>query len=79
MHGILFIQDLAVILVVAGAAGWICQRMGLSIVFGFLAAGILVGPRNPYLALVSDPERIGTLAQLGLVFLMFSIGLRLSL
>jgi len=79
MHGILFIQDLAVILVVAGAAGWICQRIGLSIVFGFLVAGILVGPRNPYLALVSDPERIGTLAQMGLVFLMFSIGLRLSL
>jgi CPA2 family monovalent cation:H+ antiporter-2 len=79
MQGILFIQDLAVILVVAGAAGWICQRIGLSIVFGFLAAGILVGPRNPWMALVSDPQRIGTLAQMGLVFLMFSIGLRLSL
>src|ERR1700690_4456314 len=79
MHGILFIQDLAVILLVAGAVGWICQRIGLSVVFGFLAAGILVGPSNPRLALVSDPERIATLAQIGLVFLMFSIGLRLSL
>jgi CPA2 family monovalent cation:H+ antiporter-2 len=79
MHGILFIQDLAVILLVAGAVGWVCQRIGLSVVFGFLAAGILVGPSNPRLALVSDPERIATLAQIGLVFLMFSIGLRLSL
>jgi monovalent cation:H+ antiporter-2, CPA2 family len=79
MHGILFIQDLAVILVVAGVVGWVCQRIGLSIVFGFLTAGILVGPNNPYMALVSDPERIRTLAQIGLVFLMFSIGLRLSL
>jgi monovalent cation:H+ antiporter-2, CPA2 family len=79
MHGILFIQDLAVILVVAGAVGWLCQRMGLSIVVGFLAAGILVGPGMPYLALVSDVGRIETLAQVGLVFLMFSIGLRLSL
>jgi monovalent cation:H+ antiporter-2, CPA2 family len=79
MHGILFIQDLAVILLVAGAVGWVCQRIGLSIVFGFLTAGILVGPSNPYMALVSDPERISTLAQIGLVFLMFSIGLRLSL
>ncbi len=79
MHGILFIQDLAVILLVAGAVGWVCQRIGLSIVFGFLTAGILVGPANPYMALVSDPERIATLAQIGLVFLMFSIGLRLSL
>jgi monovalent cation:H+ antiporter-2, CPA2 family len=79
MHGILFIQDLAVILVVAGVAGWICQRVGLSIVVGFLAAGILVGPGMPYMALVSDVGRIETLAQVGLVFLMFSIGLRLSL
>ena len=79
MHGILFIQDMAVILVVAGAVGWVCQRIGLSIVVGFLAAGILVGPGMPYFALVSDVGRIETLAQVGLVFLMFSIGLRLSL
>ncbi|HEY5078735.1 MAG TPA: cation:proton antiporter, partial [Opitutaceae bacterium] len=79
MHGILFIQDLAVILVVAGAVGWLCQRIGLSIVVGFLAAGILVGPGMPYLSLVSDIGGIQTLAQVGLVFLMFSIGLRLSL
>jgi CPA2 family monovalent cation:H+ antiporter-2 len=79
MHGILFIQDLAVILVVAGAVGWLCQRIGLSVVVGFLGAGILVGPGMPYLSLVSDVGRIETLAQVGLVFLMFSIGLRLSL
>jgi CPA2 family monovalent cation:H+ antiporter-2 len=79
MHGILFIQDLAVILAVAGAVGWLCQRVGVSIVVGFLVAGILVGPGMPYLALVSDVGRIETLGQVGLVFLMFSIGLRLSL
>jgi CPA2 family monovalent cation:H+ antiporter-2 len=79
MHGILFIQDLAVILVVAGIVGWICQRIGLSVVVGFLAAGILVGPGMPYLSLVSDIGGIETLAQIGLVFIMFSIGLRLSL
>jgi CPA2 family monovalent cation:H+ antiporter-2 len=79
MHGILFIQDLAVILVVAGAVGWLCQRIGLSIVVGFLAAGILVGPGMPYISLVTDIGGIETLAQVGLVFLMFSIGLRLSL
>ena len=72
MHGILFIQDLAVILLVAGVVGWICQRLGLSVVVGFLAAGILVGPSIPYLSLVSDVGRIETLAQVGLVFLLFS-------
>ena len=79
MHGILFIQDLALVLVVAGAMGWLCQRIGLSIVVGFLAAGILVGPSMPGLSLVYDVGRIETLALVGLVFLMFSIGLRLSL
>jgi len=78
MHGIQFIHDLAVILLVAGFVGWICQRLGLSVVVGFLAAGMVVGPYTPPFTLVSDVGRIETLANVGLVFLMFSIGLRLS-
>lgn len=79
MHGIHFIQDLAVILVVAGVVGWICQRIGLSVVVGFLVAGILIGVKAPPHALLTDAGSIEPLGQLGLVFLMFSIGLRLSL
>ncbi len=79
MHGIDFIQDLAVITAAAGFFGWACQRIGLSMVVGFIAAGILVGPSTPPFALVSDSGHIATAAQVGLVFLMFSIGLRLSL
>jgi CPA2 family monovalent cation:H+ antiporter-2 len=82
MNGIdYFIQDLAVILAVAGIVGWVCQRLGMSVVVGFLVAGIVVGPHSPMIPLVSPEggvERIETLAQLGLVFLMFGIGLRLS-
>ena len=79
MQGYHLIQDLAVILAVAGASGWICQRIGLSVVVGFLVAGMVIGPHTPPFALVTDVERVDTLAQLGLVFLMFSIGLQLSL
>lgn len=79
MHGLFFIQDLAVILVVAGLVGWVCQRLGLSVIVGFLVAGIVVGPHTPPFALVTDTGRIETLSQLGLVFLMFGIGLGLSL
>lgn len=79
MHGLHFIQDLAVVLVVAGVVGWVCQRIGLSVVVGFLAAGILVGPKSPPFALVREAGSIETLAQVGLVFLMFGIGLGLSL
>ncbi len=79
MHGIQFIQDLAVVLVIAGVVGWVCQRLGLSVIVGFLAAGMVVGPYTPPFTLVSNVGRIETLAQVGLVFLMFAIGLRLSL
>lgn len=79
MHGFEFIKDLAVILAVAGIVGWICQRLGLSVIVGFLVAGMIIGPYTPPATLVSDVARIETLAQVGLVFLMFSIGLQLSL
>jgi CPA2 family monovalent cation:H+ antiporter-2 len=79
MHAINFIQDLTVILVVAGVVGWVCQRLGLSVILGYLVAGMVVGPYTPPVTLVSNLDRIETLAQIGLVFLMFSIGLRLSL
>ena len=79
MAGLDFLQDLAIVMVVAGLAGWICQRAGLSSVVGFLLAGILVGPYSPPFAFVSDLGRIHTLSQLGLVFLMFSVGMGLSI
>ncbi|MFA5266285.1 MAG: cation:proton antiporter [Opitutaceae bacterium] len=78
MEAIQFIQDMAVILAVAGVVGWVCQRLGLSTVVGYLVAGVVVGPHTPPFALVTDVPRVETLAQLGLIFLMFSIGMRLS-
>ena len=54
MEGYHLIQDLAVILAVAGAAGWVCQRMGLSVVVGFLVAGMVIGPHTPPFALVTE-------------------------
>jgi CPA2 family monovalent cation:H+ antiporter-2 len=79
MHGLEFVQDLAVVMLVAGLVGWACHRVGLSSVVGYLAAGMVVGPFTPPFSLVTDTARIETLAQVGLVFLMFSIGMKLSL
>lgn len=79
MPGIAFIQDLAIILASAALLGWLCQRAGLSSVVGYLVAGMVVGPYTPPFKLVNDEASIATAAQVGLVFLMFSIGLRLSL
>jgi CPA2 family monovalent cation:H+ antiporter-2 len=79
MHGTEFVQDLAIVMLVAGLVGWLCHRIGLSVVVGYLAAGMLIGPFTPPFTLVSSTARIETLAQVGLVFLMFSIGMKLSL
>jgi CPA2 family monovalent cation:H+ antiporter-2 len=79
MQGIDFIKDLAVVMLVAGLVGWACHRAGLSVVVGYLVAGMVIGPYTPPFSLVSDIGRIETLAQVGLVFLMFSIGMGLSL
>ena len=79
MDGIQFIQDLAVVLLGAGIAGVLCKRIGLSVIVGYLLAGIVIGPYTPPFAYVHNVGRIDTLAQVGLVFLMFAIGLGLSL
>lgn len=77
--GINFIQDLAIVLLAAGVAGSLCKRIGLSVIVGYLAAGLLIGPYTPPFSFITDVARIQTLSQIGLVFLMFAIGLGLSL
>jgi len=79
MEGINLIQDLALVLLAAGLAGALCKRIGLSAIVGYLVAGTIIGPYTPPFSLVLDVARIETLSQVGLVFLMFAIGLGLSL
>lgn len=79
MEGIDFIEDLAAVMIAAGLLGSLCKRIGLSVIVGYLAAGVVLGPYTPPFAFVHDLGRVHTLSQLGLVFLMFSIGLELSL
>lgn len=69
------IRDLAVVLVTAAVTALVFHRLRLPLVLGYLAAGVLVGPHLTSLPLVSDPENIRLLAQLGVLFLLFSLGL----
>jgi CPA2 family monovalent cation:H+ antiporter-2 len=71
------IQDLAVVLLAAGLSGWLCKRLGISVIVGYLAAGIIVGTPQITFPYVTDMVRIQLLSQLGLVFLMFFIGMGL--
>ncbi|MBL9189788.1 MAG: cation:proton antiporter [Opitutaceae bacterium] len=77
--GVSLIQDLAIVLLAAGVAGAVCRRIGLSVIVGYLVAGAIIGPYTPPFSFIQDQDRIQTLSQIGLVFLMFAIGLGLSL
>ncbi|MBC7692686.1 MAG: cation:proton antiporter [Methylotenera sp.] len=77
----LLLQDLAVILGVAGLVTLVFQRLKQPLVLGYLLAGLLVGPHffGSWLGpVVVDPEGVQTWAELGVIFLMFSLGLEFS-
>lgn len=73
-----FFTDLALVFLVATAAMLVMQRLRQPAVLGYLVAGIIVGPHVP-VPLFADPERIESLAELGVILVMFSIGLEFSL
>ena len=79
MAGIDLIQELGLVMLIAAGAAWLCQRIGLPVVIGYLGAGILISPHTHSFGFVSDVDRINALAQIGLVFLIFSIGQGLKL
>ncbi len=69
-----FLTDLALVLGVAALTTVLMQRLRLPPVFGYLVAGVVIGPGD-YLPLVADVETVRTLSELGVILLMFSLGL----
>ncbi|QBQ96995.1 cation:proton antiporter [Paraburkholderia pallida] len=80
MHqGIGFIQDLAVVMAIAGIVTVLFHRLKQPVVLGYIAAGVIIGPYTPPFQLIHDEQTIQTMGELGVVFLMFSLGLEFSL
>ena len=79
MHAISFIQDLAVIMLVAGVVTILFHRFKQPVVLGSIVAGFIIGPHTPPFGLIHDEETIRILAELGVIFLMFCLGLEFSL
>ena len=77
MHEVTLLTNIAVALVVAFIGGVIARRIGLPTIAGYLLAGIAIGPFTP--GFVGDTETISQLAELGVLFLMFGVGLHFSL
>src|SRR6185369_15724191 len=76
---IMFLQDLAVVMIVAGLVTILCHRFKQPVVLGYILAGVIIGPHTPPFPLVHEQETIRTLAELGVILLMFSLGLEFSL
>src|SRR5919109_1933639 len=79
MHGAYeFLEAIALVLCVAAVTTVVFQRLRQPVVLGYLIAGLIVGPHVP-IPLVADSEVVQTLSELGVILLMFSLGLEFSL
>ena len=71
------ILELGALLLAAAAAGWFARRLTLPAVLGFLLVGVLVSPFTP--GYVADREHLELLAELGVVLLLFEVGIEINL
>ncbi len=73
-----FFQDLAVLMAVAGLVAVIFHKLRWPKVIGYLLAGVLMGPHTWGGSFLADETSIQTIGQLGIVFLMLTLGLEFS-
>ena len=73
-----FFRDLALLMSVAGLSAALFSRLGWPKVIGYILAGALMSEHTLGVSLFRDPQSISTVGQLGVVFLMFSMGLSFS-
>jgi monovalent cation:H+ antiporter-2, CPA2 family len=73
-----FLRNLALVLGIAAVTTVVFQKLRQPVVFGYMLAGLIIGPHVP-IPLVADPATVRTLSELGVILLMFSLGLEFSL
>src|SRR5512145_2050761 len=78
MNGHDFLQALTIVLCTAGVTTVVFQRLRQPVVLGYILAGLIVGPHVP-VPVVADEGIVRTLSELGVILLMFSLGLEFSL
>ena len=71
------ILEIGALLLLAAAAGWLARRVHLPAVIGYLAVGLAVSPFTP--GWVADPEQLHLLADIGVVLLLFEVGIEMDL
>jgi CPA2 family monovalent cation:H+ antiporter-2 len=71
------ILEIGALLLAAAGAGWLARRVHLPAVVGYLAVGLAVSPFTP--GWVADPEQLHILADIGVVLLLFEVGIEIDL
>jgi CPA2 family monovalent cation:H+ antiporter-2 len=77
-HLPLLIKDLGFILVTAAVVTILFKKLKQPVVLGYLIAGLLLGPHFPYFVTVRDQDSVQLWAELGVIFLLFGLGLEFS-
>lgn len=72
-----FLNEIVVLFLVSVIIAYLCYKIKLVPIVGFLIAGVLIGPNA--LALVQDQELVDMLAEIGIILLLFTIGIEFSL
>ena len=72
------VSDLAMILLVAGITTILFKKLNQPLVLGYIVAGFITGPHFSFFPTVTDFNNIHTWSEIGIIFLMFSLGLEFS-
>ena len=73
------VTDLALILMLAGLTTLLCKKLKQPLVLGYILAGFLCGPVVDFLPTIADQENIKLWSEIGVIFLMFAVGLEFSI
>ncbi len=76
---VLVVQDLAIVVLVALAMAALFRWIGQPMLIGYIVAGMIIGPYTPPFSLIHYPDILSALAELGIVFLLFAVGLEYPL
>ena len=79
MHLPDLVSDLAVILLTGGIITVIFKRLNLPLVLGYILAGFLIGPYMPFFFSLEDSAAVATWSEIGIIILMFCLGLEFNL
>ncbi len=79
INEVLVVQDLAIVMLAALGMALLCRALRQPLLIGYIIAGMIIGPYTPPASLLTYPDILSALAEIGIVFLLFAVGLEYPL